>query len=339
MTLRGPLALVTVGALVASTSLIFTASALAARPYQSQLTQANGSALSSPMGLTVDNSNDLWVTEATGGGTVDKYSPTGTYEAQTASPPWSGSYIESAAFSAAAGNDVFISDSNADDLWGLTPADASYSGTDLNSGLGGGCCYLRVAADNSGGAANGDLYVSKGSAVVRVDGSGAAANFTSAEPTSGAVTLCPNSSPPPGRSPSTPTETSTSPPARRSTSSNPPARWAREITEFEGSPLGSITAIALDPSNEDVLLAEEGAIDEFSSSGESLAKITEANGAAFHSIQGLAVSSTGTLYVADRGAGAVDVFGPAPPPARPYQIPAHPGQRLGPQQSDGPHRR
>ncbi|HVC06097.1 MAG TPA: hypothetical protein VND98_00710, partial [Solirubrobacterales bacterium] len=156
------------------------APAFAQRPYQSQITQANGAALHNPDGLTVDGSNNLWVSEATSGGTVDKYSSAGTWEAQTASPPWTGEYIESLAFSEAA-NKVFVSDSNADDLWGLNPSDASYSGTDLNSGLGVGCCYLRVAADNSGGAASGDLYVSKGSSVVRIDGSANPANFTSSE--------------------------------------------------------------------------------------------------------------------------------------------------------------
>ncbi len=59
-----------------------------------------------------------------------------------------------------------------------------------------------------------------------------------------------------------------------------------EISEFEGSPLGPITAIAIDPTNEDVILAETGAIYEFSSSGEALTKITEANGAPFGDSKG-----------------------------------------------------
>ncbi len=48
-----------------------------------------------------------------------------------------------------------------------------------------------------------------------------------------------------------------------------------------------------------------------------MTKITEANGAPFGELQGLAVSSSGTLYAADSADGVVDVFGPIPAPARP----------------------
>ena len=287
------------------------------RPYKSQLTEANGTTLQSPMGLTVDGSDNLWVSDP-GSHLVSKFSSSGSYEAQNdGSGSWGSSpYIEGAAYSAAAG-EVFVSDSNADDLWGLEPS-AAYSSTDLNSGLGGGCCYIRVAADNSGGATGGDLYVSTESSVVRIDGSGAAADFTSSEPyvsgneltgpfsSAGAVAVDPNGD--------------------LYVASGtavyifePSGTKVGEITEFEGSSLGSITAIAIDPSNENIVVAEHGAIEEFDSSGESLQKITEANGGAFSSIQGLAVDSSGTLYAADGANGAVDVFGPVPAPARPYK--------------------
>ena len=312
-----PLALTCALGLLAFTAL----PAFGARPYESQITEANGAALHSPMGLAVDGSDNLWVSDP-GSHLVSKFSSSGTYEAQNnGSGSWGSSpYIEGAAYSAAAGK-VFISDSNLDDLWGLTPADASYSGVDIGgeSGpLGGGCCYIRVAADNSGGATSGDLYVSTGSSVVRVDGSGAAADFTSSESyvsgneltgpfsSAGAVAVDPNGD------------------LYVASSTavyifEPSGSKIGEITEFEGTSLGSITAVAIDSSNENILVAEHGAIEEFSSSGESLEKITEANGGAFSSIQGLAVDSNGTLYAADSGAGVVDVFGAAPAPARPYE--------------------
>ena len=83
-----------------------------------------------------------------------------------------------------------------------------------------------------------------------------------------------------------------------------------EITE--GRPLGRITAMAVDPTTENLLVAESAAIYEFSPGGEPLAKITEANGSEFENIQGLAVDSSGTLYAADPRAEVVDVFGAAP---------------------------
>ena len=261
------------------------------------------------MGLTVDGSDNLWVTEATGGGTVDKFNSQGAYVAQTASPPWTGVYIESAAFSAAAG-EVFVSDSNNDDLWGLKST-AAYAGNQHNLGIG-GCCFIRVAADNSAAVADGDLYISTGSSVLRIDGeTGAADNFTSSEPyVSGNKLTGPFSSA-----------------GGLAVDANgflylaagnqidifePSGDLAGEITEFEGSPLGAITAVAIDPSNESVLVAEAGAIEEFSAGGEPQARITEANGAPLAGIQGLAADSAGTLYAADRAAGVVDVFGSAP---------------------------
>jgi Divergent InlB B-repeat domain/PASTA domain/NHL repeat len=302
---------VLVGALPTSLAVLALAAApaLAARPYESQITEANGTALANPMGLTVDSSNNLWVTD-TGSHLVSKFNSSGAYEAQNdGSGSWGTSpYIEGAAFSAAAGK-VFVSDSNADDLWGLESS-AAYSGTDLNSGLGGGCCYLRVAADNSGGAANGDLYVSTGSSVVRIDGSGAVANFSSSEPyVSGNELTGPFSSAGALAVDSNGNLYVAS--ANKVYIFEPSGTKIGEISEFEGTPLGSINAIAIDPSNENIILAEAGAIEEFSAGGESLAKITEANGGAFSNIQGLAVDSSGTLYAADGANHVVDVFGPA----------------------------
>jgi Divergent InlB B-repeat domain/PASTA domain len=287
------------------------APASAARPYQSQLTEANGSALSNPFGLSVDGSDNLWVSD-TGSSRVSRFNSAGVYQTQnTGTGSWAGSsYIESLAFSEAAGK-VFVSDSNFDDLWGLNAADATYSGTDLNSGLGGGCCFIRVAADNSAGAAAGDLYVSTGSSVVRITGAGAADNFSASQPyISGNALTGPFSSP--GALAVGPTGNLYVASGNKVYVFDPSGVLLEEFTEFEGSPLDSITAIAADPSNENVLLAEAGAIDEFNADGESLAKISEANGTGFGGIRGLAVDSAGTLYVADGSKHVIDVFGAAP---------------------------
>ena len=281
----------------------------AERPYESQLTEANGSALSNPFGLSVDGSDNLWVSD-TGTFRVSKFDSSGIYQAQnTGSGSWGSSqYIEGLAFSEAAGK-VFVSDSNQDDLWGLN-LDATYSGTDFHSGLGSGCCFLRVAADNSGGAANGDLYVSGVSgSVVRINSSGAPHNFSaSGSHITGNKLTGPFSSP--GAVAVGPTGNLYVAGGAKVYVFEPSGTLLEEITEFEGSPLGSIRAIAIDPSNGNVIAASSSTVYEFESSGESLAKITEANGTTFLSIQGLAVDSTGTLYVADGSEHVVDVFGP-----------------------------
>ena len=304
---RSPLFLLSFCALACAAAL--TASpAFAARSYESQLTEANGVAFENPFGLAVDGSDNLWVSDAHPGGTVSKFNFSGVYQAQTVSPPWSGEYIESLAFSEAAGK-IFVSDSNADDLWGLEPS-AAYSGTDLNSGLGGGCCFIKVAADNSGGVANGDLYVSKENAVVRINAeTGAAANFTSSEPyVSGNKLTGPFSyANPLAVGPNGDLYVTG---GNKVYVFEPSGTKIGEITEFEGSALGSVAAIAIDPSNEDVLLADttHHSVDEFSSAGASLESLTEANGSSFGTPHGLAVSSSGTLYVADGSKHVVDVF-------------------------------
>jgi hypothetical protein len=285
------------------------APASAARPYESQLTEANGSAFVNPFGLTVDGSDNVWVSD-TAGHSVSKFDSSGAYQAQNnGAGSWgSSSYVESVAFSGAAAK-VFVSDSNLDDLWGLNAADASYSGTDLRSELGGGCCYIRVEGDNSGGVGDGDLYVSTGSSVVRISGSGAPANFSASNSyISGNKLTGPFSSP--GALAVGPSGNLYVAGGSKLYVFEPSGILLEEITEFEGSTLGSITAVAIDPTNQHLLAASSSTIYEFDSGGGSLAEITEANGAAFGSIQGLAADSTGALYVADGANHVVDVFGP-----------------------------
>ena len=309
-----PLLLASLCALACAAAL--TASpASAARSYESQITEADGAHFNHPFGLAVDGPEDLWVSDAQFQGTVSKFNSSGAYEAQTPSPtPWStNGNLDGLAFSEAAG-EVFVSDSTQDDVWGLEPS-AAYSGMDFFGGAWDpshfGCCSIRVAADNSGGEADGDLYVSNESSVSRIHGSGVDAgdadNFSAGSnagtnkltgPFSSAngVAVGPNGDLYVAA-------------ANKVYIFEASGAKIGEITEFEGSALGSITAIAIDPSNEDVLLAESEAIEELSSAGQSLEKITEANGASFGSINGLAVGSAGALYVADSGRGVVDVFG------------------------------
>ena len=259
------------------------APASAARPYESQLTEANGSALSNPFGLSVDGSGNLWVSD-TGSTKVSKFSSSGSYEAQdNGSGSWGTSpYIEGVAFSEAAAK-VFVSDSNADDLWGLESS-AAYSGTDLNSGLGGGCCYIRVAADNSGG----QREATSTSPPARASSASTppVPPPTSAPPSpTFRATLSPAPFHPPEPLPSGPPATSTSPAAPRFTSSIPPEPCSKKSPNSKARRSARSPRSPIDPSNENVLVAEAGAIDEFTADGESLAKITEANGAAFGGIR------------------------------------------------------
>jgi hypothetical protein len=289
------------------------APAFANRAYESQITEANGAAFTNPYGLAVDGSDNLWVSDAHGGGTVDKFNSSGSYESQTPSPPWSGTYIESLAFSAAA-NKIFVTDSNHDDLWGLNP-DATYSGTDLHDGLDTGCCFLRIAADNSGGEANGDLYVSNGSAVLRIDSAGNAVPFAFSAPYiegnkltgpfAGAHALAVDAN------------GNLYVAASAAVYEFKPSGefTGTKFTEAGGEPLSAASAVAVDPTSENVLIADsaKGVIDEFEPSGTFIESLSgaETPATAFGALLGLAVNSAGELYVSDGSNAVVDVFGPA----------------------------
>ena len=71
--------LASLGALILA--LLVATSAFAARTYESQLTEANGTALTTPFAVAVDGSDNVWVAD-TGAHLVSKFNSTGTYLAQ-----------------------------------------------------------------------------------------------------------------------------------------------------------------------------------------------------------------------------------------------------------------
>jgi len=328
-----PLGLALLGALSLLVMSASSASAAATRNYESQITEAGSplAPLVSPTGLTTDASDDLWVSD-TGTHTVTKFDSSGTnagYLTQNdGTTSWgTSSFIEGLAFSAASG-EVLVSDSNFDDIWGLKATDATNSGLDLFGGPWDpgrtGCCLLKVAADNSGTATDGDLYVSAGSPsqnVTRIDATGAAAGFSKSAPyitgaannvltgtTAGAFVK------PRGLAVDASGNLYVLDQGKAEVDEFAPSgEFLRAITKVGGTPLGEPTAIAVDPTSGNLLIAEEASVSEIGPGDVLETKLTEANGAPFAGIQGLAVSSTGTLYVADTSGHLVDVFGAAVP--------------------------
>jgi sugar lactone lactonase YvrE len=296
------------------------ASAATTRAFTSQITEANGVPLARPTGLAVDGTDHLWVTEEGPSGTVDKYSPTGVWEAHTESPPWSGSSIESLAFSSL-GNEVFVSESSKFVVDGLDPATAAVTKKELSAGVEG---HLRIAADNSSTATNGDLYIFGGEfvgEVVRIDTSGNPVNYTAGS-SKGTNRLTHSfGTPNPGGGLAVDS-------AGRLyvTYFNfrpgvvdifaPSGEFLKAITEAAGEPLGEeLSGPAVDPTSGNLLVADNAThvIDEFNSAGVLEGRITKANNLPLGVIGGLAVSSIGVLYVADEQNKLVDVFAPAVP--------------------------
>ncbi len=279
--------------------LAFASPALAARTAEAPIT-----GFTNPLGLSVDGSNNLWVSDINPSvHKVKVYSSAGALLHENAGTgSWfSSEYIESLAFSAAASK-VFVSDSAEDDLWGLNAADATYSGTDLKPLGVTECCYLRVAADNSAGATGGDLYVARsGTApneVLRITGSGAAANFTASGSYISGNALT-----------GTGTETFQEPIAVAVDSSGhlfvgdrvrkkvyefePSGAFLRSFAEPGGQAFGAIAGVAVDPTTGNVLVSDfsAGKVDEFQPDGTFVESISVS------APRGLALDSTGRLYV------------------------------------------
>jgi DNA-binding beta-propeller fold protein YncE len=295
--------------------------AFAARSYESQLTQENGNPFLTPFGLTTDSADNVWVSD-TGTFIVSKFDSSGTYLAQNdGTGSWSGSpYVQGLAFGAGTGL-IYAADSNLDDIWGLNASDATYSGTDFFGGAYDsaphqGCCFLRVAVDNSGAATDGDIYVSSHQhGLVRIDATGAAADFSASQSyiTANQITGTPDHA-----------------------FSNPHGVAVdtagnvylldldlKEVDEFDATGTfirtftGSFedpTAVAIDPTNGHVLIGDDlqHEVHEFNSAG---VEVETVDGSAtpdgFMAPQGLAVDSTGRLYVADESHPVVDVFSSA----------------------------
>ena len=295
----------------------FASSAFASRAYVSQLTEANSTAFGNPYALAVDGSNNLWVSDKSTSA-ISKFDSSGGYLAQNDGTTWNGSsYNEGIAYGTAA-DKLYVADSNADDFW-LLNADASYSGTTFKDGFESGCCYLRDAVNNSGTSTDGDLYVSSSqNGIIRLDGSGAAASFSASASYISANQLTGTPAHAFGDVHGVAVNGSGNVYALDVTNSevNEFDSTGTFVRAFTGS-FVSISAVAVDPTNGDVLIGDsgQGVVHEFDSSG---AFIDDTDGSGTpggsFSPQGLAVDSNGTLYVADGSHPVVNVMGASGPP-------------------------
>jgi hypothetical protein len=285
------------------------------------------------------------------GSEVHKYSPAGVWEAEVESPPWdNSSFIESIAFDEAAGQagQIFASESYEALLWGLDPADATYDGTELEPLAGretGGeaeCCFLRVAADNSGGPYDGALYVfssegtvSDDGTIIRIDSEGNPLEFSEGSSAgsnelSGADTPFGHFIGPAGL---TGAAIAIDAVGHIWVAENPgPKAYLHEFaptgrylqTVSGMSPLqgfGEDNAIAVDPTTGSLLVSDIGVnkIHEFTPAGVFIADTAIPGGG---DPFGVAADSTGKLYVSGVGipGNHIGVWGPAGPPTPRYPL-------------------
>ncbi len=310
--------------------------ALADRPYNCQITASStpsasecngvgntvpGGAFTSPYGLAIDSSGNLWVSDTHSGGAVDKFDSSGNFLAQSSGTPWSGYYIQGIAFRNAS-SQLYVADSDADDVYVLNSS-GSYSGTDITGEWGGGCCYIYDAVDNSGGPTDGDVYISSNGhkAVYRVNGTGAVVNFSASASYIAGNQLTGTPTHEFGELWGVATDPSGNVYVLDLTHAevdefSPSGSFVQAFTAAgtPDAPFGTLSTLAVDPTNGDVLIADNGQhlIHEFDSSGSFVGDIagTDTPAGSFQTIQGLAADPSGLVYVSDAGSGhnVVDVF-------------------------------
>jgi hypothetical protein len=327
---RMPIALCALCVLLALA--LATTPALAERSKLSAITKANGSPFGGLSaegvvdGITVDSSGNLWVGDP-GGQVVDKFSPSGVFLTQS-SGLWSGRYPATVAFSNASNHlyltDLFSADESSSDVWGLEPSGA-YAGIDLTGPWSTGYIRMAIAADNSSEptGTGGDLYLTGAAAsVYRIDGAGAEQAFSAkSEPYVTANKLTGFAA---GESFSHPVGVAVDGAGNVYVADagrnavyefEPSGKFLRSFTGANGSLFGSVSAVAVDPSNGHVLIADQtnSLIDEFASTGAYLDNVVEVGeevGGPF----GLAVDSTGKLYVTEGNqVGVYGTYGPHVP--------------------------
>ncbi len=329
---RRPALLAVAGAMGACVMLALVAGpAFAGRTKLSAVTEANGGpfgGLSSfygfgvAQGVAVDDSDKLWIGDPLGQ-VVDKFSSSGTFLTQS-SGPWSGLYPGPVAFSSASQH-LFLADFLTGDVWGLESG-GEYASIDLTGPWSGGEGRKAIAADNSGGVTNGDVYVSGGGPVFRIDGADGEKPFSA----SGEPYIAGNQitgfaagesfSSPVGVAVDSTGDLYVADAGRNAVYEfEPSGKFLRSLTEAEGTPFGSISAVAVDPSTGHVLVADptQNAVDEFDSAGVYLDNIEEVAGPI-----SLAVDSTGKLYVTEGN--QVGVYGSFTP-----RIPRLPAITMG----------
>jgi hypothetical protein len=288
-------------------------------PYLSRIAEANGGPLEQPLQLTFDASGNLLVPDATRN-VVDLFDSSDVFAGQLGVGGFVGEEPRSVSVNEATG-DVYVGAGGKVDVF--KPEGVGKYKLLQESEVG-GLSFIYVAVNNSSGPHRGDVYVitdaiTPGVEVKKTDAEGKLA--------------------PAGEELPQPEEgfnytTSLGGPARlggiavdRATGKVYLANPGRGFVDVYSSeyvyqghlsgPSGSFApvALAVEQSTGDLYAvdAANDVVDQFDASGKYIGKIAETPAGPLSTPEGIAVNSSGQVYVSDAGAAAVDVFGASVP--------------------------
>ncbi len=323
------LALCLAACLALALTLATAANAATGHSFQSAITQAKGSALSEPTAVAVDRASGKTFLADSGEGVIDVYDSSGAYLTQFGS----GTLLAAGIAVDEATGLIYVADSfnNAVEVFkangsGGYEAIGEWEGEALpGQGFGE---VTGVAVDNSAGPSAGDVYVVDGEdanlsvgvvdvfkpkpagpeegqegELLRVLSKGAMEepNGVAVDSSTGRVYVADSAK-------GSVYEFSASGVAegKMNGASSPQGAFGKEEAE------GNVSAVAVDPLSGDLLVAEaeRGDISEFSATGEWAGWVPSTAETPLGEPHGLALDSTGRLFVADALLGKLDVYGP-----------------------------
>ncbi len=326
----------------AAAAALFASPALAARGYECQITGSSlpstsecngvgntvpGGAFELPNAVAIDASDNVWVADAHATEThasteVDEFNSVGDFIRQGDGEGRLSYYTLGLAFRDAS-SQLYAADTGGGHVWVLNE-DLSFN-TDLDpSAWGRGCCFIHDAIDNSGGTYDGDLYLQREGTVTRVDGAGTAVDFTSGTAAGGNVLDGADTAGGYFSSTGLTVDSSSGDIYVLDYGHNVVDQYASSgslIREFKGNGVPgefgpNLTGAAVDPTNHDLLVVDttNDLIDEFGPTGSYIGQIVgtgPSEATAFGRLDGgIAVDSSGFVYVTDETKKVVDVFTP-----------------------------
>ena len=255
---------------------------------------------------------------------IDRFDSGGNFLAQ-GNGGWggAGTYLYDAAFSNAT-NLVYIPDSNGDDIWRVDTNGSPVSKFP-GSQFGSGCCYLYGAADNSGGAGDGTVYISSSGAaltgIYKIDGDGNPVNFTASGSYISGSTLTGTDSASFGFSPDG-GQIAVDGDGRLIVVDagrnvidifKPSGEFVEEISGTPGGSFSALRGVAVDPTSNNFVVVDSGTgtLEEFAEDGshiDSTGGAETPTGAFSGTLRDVAIDSSGRVYLIDAGNLVVQVF-------------------------------
>jgi DNA-binding beta-propeller fold protein YncE len=312
--------------------LVVSASASAAtHPFLKSITEANGSPLTLPWGMTFDSSGNLYLADAEEGKIVDKFSSANVFLEQIGSGIFTNEYTRSVAVNNSTGV-VYVAESGTEEVYVFKPKEGGGYTKIQNKKVGIGT-FIYVAVDNSSGSNKGAVYVLGATGTAEKPGVSRFKTDTEGKlTTSTKLTAPPKGFTPYGGlgegglavSSATGALYVTSPENQIVNVFSSEGTFEKAI-DGKGTPAGSFEpiAIGIEESTGDLYVvdAADAVVDQLSSSGTYLGQITGPSGSeAFKrplgvAVQGAAGGTQNDVYVSDASPfpgekTEVDVFGP-----------------------------